>query len=161
MQDGYGTYTGIRCSAAHGIAADRAESGNEVGNFVHGMIGEHAAHGETSQIDAVAVYLVLSHHLVDNGFDEVDVTVAGNVPRLVDTVGEYHDKLGGVAHGFHANIIILELAVLHPVGILVVAVAEDKQRAILAEVAGCIDVVRTAGAVDGDVVGFHRGHSGH
>ena len=161
MQNRYGAHVSIGCSTTHGIAADRTEGCNEVGNLVHGMVREHAAHRKTTEIDAVAVYLMLGHHLVDNGLDEIDVTVAGSVPRFVYTIWEYHDELGSVTHCFHAHIVVLELVVLHPVGILVVAVTENKQRAVLAEVLRCIDIVRTTGAVNGDVVGFHRNHSCH
>ena len=140
---------------------DRAEGSNEVGNLVHSMVGEHAAHRESAKIDAVAVNLMLGHHLVDDCLDEVDVAITGSVPRFVDSIGEYNDKLGCITHFFHAHLVVLELAVLHPVGILIVAVTKDEQRAILAEILGCIDIVRTAGAIDGDVVGFHRQRSCH
>ena len=125
------------------------------------MIGEHAAHREASQIDTVPVYLMLRHHLVDNGLDEIDVAIAGSVPRLVDTIWKDHDKLGGVAYCFHAHILVLELIVLHPVGILIVTMTEDEQRTVLAKVLWSIDIIRAVGAVNGDVVGLHRYHSCH
>ena len=101
------------------------------------------------------------HHPFDDGLDEVDVAVAASVPCAVDAIGKDADKLGGVAHGFHAYVVVLELAVLHPVGILVVAVAEDKQWTVVAEVFGHDDVIGTDGAVDGDVVGLGGRHSCH
>ena len=108
------------------------ESSNDVGHLVDGVVGQHAAHRESTEIDAVAVNLVLCHHLLDDGLDEVDVAVAASVPRAINTIGEYDHELGGVAHGFHTHVVVLELAVLHPSGILVVAVTEDEQWTVLA-----------------------------
>ena len=71
------------------------------------------------------------HHPFDDSLDEIDVAVTTSVPCSVYTIGEHTDKLGSVTHGFHADIVILELAVLHPIGILVIAMAEDKQRTVL------------------------------
>ena len=132
MQDRYGTHVSIGRSATHGIAADRAEGRNKVGNSVHGVVRQHATHAEAAEIDAVTVNLVLRHHLVNNGLDEIDVAVAAGVPRLVDAIGKYTHELSRIAHGLHAHVVVLELAILHPAGILIVAVAENEQRAVLA-----------------------------
>ena len=67
VDDGNGTYGGIGRGAAHRIAADGCKGGDAVGNVIHGVIGEHAAHREPRQIDAVAVYVVLFRHLVNQG----------------------------------------------------------------------------------------------
>ena len=75
---------------------------------------------------------MLRHHLLDNGLDEVDIAVATCVPRPINAIGEDANKLGGVANGFHAHVIILELVELHPVGILIVSVTENEQRTVLA-----------------------------
>ena len=150
LHDGNRSHVGIGRSTAHGVAADGDEGGNEVGNLVHGVVGEHAAHGESAEIDAVAVNLVLCGHLVDKGLDEVDVAVAAGVPRLVDAIREDDDELGSVAHGLHADIVVFELIVDHPSGILAVAVAEDEQRAVLAQILRCIGNVGAVSAVDGD-----------
>ena len=80
MEDGYWAHVGIGCSATHRIAADRAEGSNEVGDLVHGMISEHATHGKAAEVDTVAIYLMLGHHLVNNSLDKVDVAVARGVP---------------------------------------------------------------------------------
>ena len=99
---------------------------------------------------------MLSRHLVYDGLDEVDVAVAPGVPCPVDSVGKDTDELGGVANGFHAHVVVLELVELHPVSILVIAVTENEQRTVLTKVLWHNDVVRAAGAVDGDVVGLCR-----
>ena len=159
VQDGNGAHVGIRRSTAHGITADGTEGCNQVGNLVHGVVRQHTSHREAAQVHAVAVNLVLRDHLVDNGLDEVDVAVATRVPCLVDAVREHHNELGRVANGLHAHVVVLELAVLYPVGILVVAVTEDEQRTVLAQVLGCIHVVRAAGSIHADVIGLCRHHS--
>ena len=123
------------------LESDRRKGGNEVGNPVHGMVGKHATHRETTEIDAVAVNLVLCHHFLDDSLDEVDIAIARSVPRLVDTVGEDHDELGRVAYSLHTHVLVLKLAVLHPVCILVVAVTEDEQRTVLPKVFRSIDIV--------------------
>ena len=74
---------------------------------------------------------MLRHHLFDNGLDEIDVAVARGVPGFVNTVWEDTNELGSVANSFHTHFFILELAVLHPSGILIIAVTEDKQRTVL------------------------------
>ena len=132
MQDRNGAHIGISRGATHGITTDRTEGCDEVGNPVHGMIGQHAAHGEAAKIHTVTVNLVQRHHLLDDGLDEVDIAVATGFPGLTDTVGKDADELGGVADSLHAHLVVLELAVLHPVGILIVTVTEDEQRAVLA-----------------------------
>ena len=104
---------------------------------------------------------MLRHHLFNNGFDEVDVTVTPGVPRPVDTIWEDADKLGSVAHGFHTHVIILELIVLHPSGILIIAVTEDEQRTVLTQVFRHNDIIRAAGAVNCDVVCRHRQQSSY
>ena len=161
VEDRNWSHIGIGRCSAHRITADRTEGCNEVGNLVHGVVSEHTAHGEAPEIDAVAVNLVLRCHLVDDGLDEIDVTIAGGVPCLVDSVREDNDELGGVAHCFHAHIVVLEFAVLHPVGVLIVAVTEDEEWTVFTEVLRCIDVVRAAGAVNCDVVCLHGLHDSH
>ena len=80
MQDGNGSYVSIGGSTTHRIATTGGKGCDEVGNLVHGVIGQHAAHGESAQIDAVTVNLMLCHHLVDDGFDKVNVAIATGVP---------------------------------------------------------------------------------
>ena len=75
---------------------------------------------------------MLRHHLFNNSLDEIDVSIATNIPSPVNAIGEYTNKFSSVAHSFHAHFVILEFAVLHPIGILVVAMTEYEQRAILA-----------------------------
>ena len=44
MQDGYRAHIGACRCATHGITADRTEGCYEIGNPVHGMIGQHTTH---------------------------------------------------------------------------------------------------------------------
>ena len=90
-----------------------------------------------------------------DGFDEINVAVAGSVPCLVDTIGEYDDELGSVTYGLHTDLVILEFVVLHPIGVLVVAVTEDEQRTTLAQVLWRINIIRTVGTIHCDVVCLH------
>ena len=164
VEDRQRTHAGVGRRSTHGIAADRHEGGNEVRNLVHGVVGEHTTHGEATEIDAVAVDLILGGHLVDERLDEVDVAVAANVPLVVDAIREEDDELGGVAHGLDTDLPlwvlrVAELGVQHVVGILSRAMTEDKQRAVLAQVFRCIDQVRPALSANRDVVGLHRRQS--
>ena len=99
---------------------------------------------------------MLGHHLFDNRLDEVDVAIATSIPCPIYAIGEDDHELSRVTYGLHTHLFILELVVLHPVGILVVTVTEDEQRAVLAKVLGCIDIIRTVETAYSDVVCLHR-----
>ena len=47
VDDGQRTYVAVGGSTSHGVAADGCKGSYLVGNPVHGVIGEHAAHGES------------------------------------------------------------------------------------------------------------------
>ena len=156
VDDGDGADTGIGRSTAHGVAADGGEGCYQVGNLVHGVVGEHAAHGEAGEVDTLAVYLVQLDHLVNEGLDEVDVTVAADVPHpggtvgIADAVGEHGDELRRVGHalnGEHAFLVV---------GTLVGPVTGDEQWAVVTQVLGDIHDVFSLRIVDSDDVGRGR-----
>ncbi len=92
------------------------------------MIGQHASHRESGEKHLIAVDVIARHHLVDEREDEVDVATPADVPCLVDTVGKYDDKLGGVGHGLYFKHALLVSS------ILIHAVTADEQRPFLAKV---------------------------
>ena len=106
------------------------------------MIGEHAAHRESGEIDTSAVDVVFLHHLVDEGQHEVDVAVATEVPALADAFRENGDKLGRIGYR-------LDVEHAHLVGcILIHTVTGDQQRALGTQVLGHIDLILSFRASD-------------
>ena len=81
-----------------GIAADRCESCNTVGDHVHGMICEHSSHRESREVYFSWVDVVLLNHLFDNLQDKVDILSAIEIPRIVDALWEYGDELCRISH---------------------------------------------------------------
>ena len=111
VDDGNGACTGKR-HTTHGITTDRGEGGNKVGNLCHGMVGEHTSHRETGEIDAVTVNLIVGHHLVDDGLHEVDISIATDIPCVIDTLWEDSDKLSSICHGLNLEHALLVVGVL-------------------------------------------------
>ena len=68
------------------------------------MVGEHASHRETRQIDAVAVNLILLYHLINECQHKIYVAIARYVPCLIDAVWKNDDKLGRVSYGSHDHL---------------------------------------------------------
>ena len=135
VDDGYRSHIGTGRRSAHGIAADGSEGCDAVGDLVHGVIGEHATHRESRQIDASTVDVVFLHHLVDDGQHEVDVAVAGNVPAFADAFWEDGDELGRIGYR-------LDVEHTHLVGsVLIHAVTGYQQRTLGTQILGHIDLI--------------------
>ena len=161
MQDWYRAYICICRCATHRIPAYRSKGCNKVRNLIHSMICEHTTHGETAEINTITVYLILCHHLFDDSLNEINVTIARSIPCPVNAIRKDHDELGCITNSLHTYLVVLELGILHPVGILIVAVAEDKQRTVLAKICWRIHIVRTVSTVNCYVVCLHWQNISH
>ena len=150
MYDRYGAHVGISRCTAHRIAANGCKGGNQVGNHVHGMIGKHATHRETRQVDTVTVDIVFFDHFIDQGLDEINVAAATDIPALVDAVGKNGDKLRRIGNRFYNQHAFL-------IGsILIHAVTRNEQRTLGSKFLWNIDNIVTLDIVDCDFFSHHR-----
>ena len=97
-------------------------------------------------MNAILVDAVLVVHFVDDGFDEVQILVARNIPSLVLTVREYNHKASGIGNRFPLGGILLIR------GILIHAVHLDNERTALFDVLRGIHIHGTVRAVHINVV---------
>ena len=110
------------------------------------MVAHHAAHRESRNVNAILVDAVLVVHFVDDGFDEVQILVARNIPSLILAVREYNHKASGIGNRFPLGSVLLIR------GILIHTVHLDNERSPFFDVLRCVHVHATGSPVHVNVI---------